>query len=66
MKTQGDRTIHTPTADVSRRQRAHTMFLAGSSVDQVIAATGLKRITANMYFWEAKHIFKQSNDKLMG
>lgn len=52
---------------ISRRQQAHALFLAGSTLDEVIAKTGLKRATAGMYLWEARFIFAKriKNDDML-
>lgn len=57
--SKGHRTIFTEVSTLNRRQTAWKMFFAGATVDEVIAATGLKRTTANCYFWEAKIVAKE-------
>ena len=49
----------------SRRQRAHAMFLAGHTLDEVIAALDLKRNTASVYLFEARCMFEEQKRKLL-
>ena len=41
---------------IGRRGRALIMFADGRSLDEVIAATGLKRATARQYHWEQRRM----------
>jgi hypothetical protein len=49
----------------SRRKRAHAMFLEGKNVDEVCEALGLKRSTASVYLFEARHIAAEKRDELL-
>ena len=55
------RTIFTAESSpkVSRRQRAHAMYLEGSTMAEVMTATGLRPATASMYLWEAQRKAKR-------
>lgn len=50
---------------LSKRQRAHAMFLAGSDLNEVIAALDLKRGTANSYLFEARCIHENAKIELL-
>ena len=57
-------TIFNKRDTLSKRKRAHTMFLAGSPLEEVIAALELKRTTASVYLYEARqmHAAMQNDD----
>lgn len=50
-----------PIVRTGARAKAHRMFWAGASVNEVIGALGLKRNTANGYFWEARQMLRASH-----
>ena len=41
---------------ISKRQRAHAMFLDGKNVDEVAQTLDLKMDTTRSYLWEARYI----------
>ena len=49
---------------ISKRQRAHALFLKGKNLDEVCAELDLKRSTGSCYLFEARLIHEQ-NQKLL-
>ena len=50
---------------ISKRQQAHTLFLAGKNLNEVCAALNLKRSTASSYLYEARCIAKDEPHRVV-